>query len=216
MGFEAEIKKNLLNFTRFYVDENEVCFDGKTIPTKNIAGFGCFSIQQTSGIIRSGRILALFIYELGKTKPYKLVGTYPVDGREAEKNFALAMEALWKYVGDHLRETLHASLLAGKELILEKGLKVNAAGAFTAKPGLFKMGALNFTPWNDLTTYIHSDDDLFLPGQEDLVVKRISTQKTVSIFHLGRNNICLFNHYIQWLQQHPQDLQTLLAQGKER
>jgi hypothetical protein len=215
MGFETDIKKNLLNYTRFYIDETEIRFDGKTIPTNKIAGFGYFTIQQTGGLINSGRILALFLYELGKNQPHKLVGTYPLDGRNAEKNFALTIEALWKYAGEGLREALHASLMAGEEMVLDKGLKVNAAGAYTAKPGLFKMGTPTFTVWNDLSTQVNADDVLFLPGQEDLVVKQKSTQKTVGIFHLGRNNICLLNHYIHWLHTHPDAMNALMGGAKQ-
>lgn len=200
MPFEIEVKKNAILSTQFYIDDKCIRFNGHNLLISYVSSFGYFTLQQNHGLIKTGKVFILFIYLKDQKKPVKLMGMYAFGGGSGNNTFELINEAVWKYVGNHLMKRLHASLLQGEEIVLDTGLRATAKYAYTAKPGLFKMGAEVPTAWKDIET---------TRLMEDLIVRNKSTRKKVGVHHMGRKNVILFERYCQWLQQNPGELYSL-------
>lgn len=200
MPFEIEVKKNALLSTQFYIDDKCIRFNNHNLLISHISGYGYFTLQQNHGLINTGKAFILMLYLMDQKKPVKLMGMYAFGGGSGNNTFELINENLWKYVGSNLMKLLHTSLMKGEEIRIDTGLRVTAKCAYTAKPGLFRMGPEIPTEWKDIETN---------RLMEDIIVRNKSTRKKVGVHHMGRKNVLLFESYCKWLQQNPGEMYSL-------
>lgn len=212
MPFETTFKKNPFSSVNFYIDELVVRIDGTEIPIQNISGFSYYVEQSRRMTMNTGKLFVVFIYEKNKPKPHKLVGMYAFDGGSGNENFSDVFRYLWVYIGDKQLEELHAKLLKGEEVLLNEYLLLTQKGVYTSLPGLFRMRKFkNFTYWNELQTLLPSEVVYTATGIDYFKVINHTTNKTVGKYHIGWNNMRLFDSYVNWLNENPDELERLNA-----
>jgi len=208
MPFETIVKKNAFSSTRFYIDKNKIEFDDHSILVKNIAGISYYSVQEKRGIINTGKLFLLLVFERDNEKPYKLLCMYAFGGGSGNEVFDGIFQHVNEYILQPLLLDLHKRLMNKEEVILNKYLTVNRQGAFTRKPGLFKMGGPVFNKWEELEMLWPTEDQVSV-HIEDLIIRNISSRQKVGVYHIGWKNSRLFYEYFQWLKANPERMGEL-------
>jgi hypothetical protein len=203
MSFETTFKKNAFSSSHFYIDEQKISIDGKEIPLQNISGFAYYVDQSERMHIKTGKTFLVYIYESGVKKPHKILGMYAFDGGSGNNHFSDIFRSLWRYIGDNQLKELHQKLVNGEEVFLNEYLLVTRKGAHTSIPGLFSMKKLkHFTNWEDIQTVLPGEKTTHAGDMIDyFMVIDTANNKTVGKYHIGWNNVRLFDMYVNWLQE---------------
>jgi hypothetical protein len=103
-------------------------------------------------------------------------------------------------------------LVNGEEVFLNEYLLVTQKGAHTSIPGLFSMKKFkHFTHWKDIQTILPGETTTHAGDSIDYFkVIDTAANKLVGKYHIGWNNIRLFDMYINWLSENQDRFLELL------
>lgn len=203
MAFEIQINPHAFAGQKtLYMDEQVVRFGDKEVMCRSISGFGYLTTQTSVNGIKTSKQFQIHLYQNDAPKPVNISFTAAFGGGGANDKFEQIIDKLWEYFGNRLLNDFHDTMLAGKMIVMNEGVKFNSQGVITRRKPLFKAAYEILTPWFDIR----------LEGfNGNVIIKSATNKKVYRVLPSLANNTWVAYNYVSWLQRNPAAVQALEA-----